>query len=118
MINNKPLKEISINGCELLGKGGNGAVYKLDDERIVKIYFSNRADFEKIKRNREITKTAFVHGIPSMIAFEMVKVGNDYGVIYEMINAKSFGQEMYENPDKLEFFSNMIADTLSRSFLA
>ena len=114
MINNKPLKEISIDGCELLGKGGNGAVYKLDDERIVKIYFSNRADFEKIKRNREITKTAFVHGIPSMIAFEMVKVGNDYGVIYEMINAKSFGQEMYENPDKLEFFSNMIADTLKK----
>ena len=49
--NGKTLKEISIDGCELLGKGGNGAVYKLDDERIVKIYFSNRADFEKIKRN-------------------------------------------------------------------
>ena len=51
MINNKPLKEISIDGCELLGKGGNGAVYKLDDERIVKIYFSNRADFEKINED-------------------------------------------------------------------
>ena len=24
--NDKPLKEISIEGCELLGKGGNGAV--------------------------------------------------------------------------------------------
>ena len=113
-INDKPLKEISIEGCELLGKGGNGAVYRLDDERIVKIYFSNRADFEKIKRNREITKTAFVHGIPSMIAFEMVKVGQDYGVIYEMINAKSFGEEMYQNPDKIDFFAHMIASTLKK----
>lgn len=112
--NDKPLKEISIEGCELLGKGGNGAVYRLDDERIVKIYFSNRADFEKIKRNREITKTAFVHGIPSMIAFEMVKVGRDYGVIYEMINAKSFGEEMYQNPDKIDFFAHMIASTLKK----
>ena len=112
--NDKPLKEISIEGCELLGKGGNGAVYRLDDERIVKIYFSNRADFEKIKRNREITKTAFVHDIPSMIAFEMVKVGRDYGVIYEMINAKSFGEEMYQNPDKIDFFAHMIASTLKK----
>ena len=112
--NKKELKEISIEGCELLGKGGNGAVYRLDDEKIVKVYFSNRADFDKIDRNREITRTAFVHGIPSMIAFDMVKVGNDYGVIYEMINAKSFAQEMYENPEKLEYFANMIADTLKK----
>ena len=110
----KPLKEISIEGCALLGKGGNGAVYRLDDERIVKIYYSNRADFDKIKRNREITKTAFVHGIPSMIAFEMVKVGQDYGVIYEMINAKSFAEEMYQNPDKIDFFAHMIASTLKK----
>lgn len=108
------LTEISLEGCKLLGRGGNGAVYRLDDERIVKVYFSNRADFDKIRRNREITKTAFVHGIPSMIAFQMVKVSDDYGVIYEMINAKSFGQEMYENPDKIEFFANMIADTLKK----
>lgn len=112
--NKKELREISVEGCELLGKGGNGAVYRLDDEKIVKVYFSNRADFDKIDRNREITRTAFVHGIPSMIAFDMVKVGNDYGVIYEMINAKSFAQEMYENPEKLEYFANMIADTLKK----
>ncbi len=31
----KPMREISVEGCELLGKGGNGAVYRLDDETIV-----------------------------------------------------------------------------------
>ncbi len=45
--NKKELREISVEGCELLGKGGNGAVYRLDDEKIVKVYFSNRADLTK-----------------------------------------------------------------------
>lgn len=110
----KPMREISVEGCELLGKGGNGAVYRLDDETIVKVYFSTRASREKIDRNREITKKAFVNGIPTMIAFDMVKVGDDYGVVYEMINAKSLGQEIVEHPERIDDLAQLIADTLKK----
>ena len=106
------MREISVEGCQVLGKGGNGAVYRLDDETIVKVYFSNRHSPERINRSRETTKRAFVHGIPTMIAFDMVKVGENYGVVYEMINAKSLGQEICEHPDKMDEYSNLIADTL------
>ena len=50
--NEKPMREISVEGCEVLGKGGNGAVYRLDDETIVKVYFSRRNPLEKINQNR------------------------------------------------------------------
>ena len=106
------MREISVDGCQVLGKGGNGAVYRLDDETIVKVYFSNRHSPERINRSRETTKRAFIHGIPTMIAFDMVKVGENYGVVYEMINAKSLGQEIIEHPDKIDEYSNLIADTL------
>ena len=108
----RPMREISIEGCQILGKGGNGAVYRLDDENIVKVYFSNRYSPERINRSRETTKRAFVNGIPTMIAFDMVKVGENYGVVYEMINAKPIGQEICEHPDKIDEYSNLIADTL------
>ena len=85
----KPLREVSVEGCELIGKGGNGAVYRLDPETIVKVYFGERNSPEKIKQNREVTKNAFVHGIPTTIAFDMVRVGENYGVVFEMINARS-----------------------------
>lgn len=106
----KPMREISVEGCELLGKGGNGAVYRLDDETIVKVYFGKRNSPEKIRQNRETTRSAFVQGIPTMIAFDMVRVGENYGVVYEMINARSFSQEIAANPDKTDEFGHMIAD--------
>ena len=110
----KPLREVSVEGCELLGKGGNGAVYRLDEETIVKVYFGERNSPEKIKRNRQITRDAFVQGVPSMIAFDMVRVGENYGVIYEMVNAKSMNEVIGENPDKLEEYAYLIADTLKK----
>lgn len=109
---NKKMREISVEGCELLGKGGNGAVYRLDDETIVKVYFGERNSLEKIRQNRETTRNAFVQGVPTMIAFDMVRVGEDYGVVYELINARSFGQEIASNPDKTDEYANMIADML------
>ena len=108
----RAMREISVEGCQVLGKGGNGAVYRLDDETIVKVYFSNRHSPERINRSRETTKRAFVNGIPTMIAFDMVKVGENYGVVYEMINAKPLGQEICEHPDKIDEYSKLIADTL------
>ncbi len=108
----KRLRQISVDGCEIIGEGGNGKVYKKDDETIVKVYYGERNDLEKIRRNQQVTKSVFVQGIPTAIAFDVVKVGENYGVVYEMINAKSLLQEMSENRNDLEKYANMIADTL------
>ena len=110
----KGLRQISIEGCELLGEGGNGAVYRLDLETIVKVYYGTRNDLEKINRNRELTKKVFLQGVPTTIAFDTVKVGEDYGVVYEMIDAKSLMQEMASHPEKIDHYANMIADTLKK----
>ena len=34
----KKLRELSVEGCELVGEGANGKVYRLDDETIVKVF--------------------------------------------------------------------------------
>ena len=108
----KRLREISVEGCDVIGEGGNGIVYRLNPETIVKVYYGERNSIEKIKRSQEATRDAFLHGVPTTIAFDMVKVGDSYGVVYEMINAKSLVEEINEHPDKLDFYGNMIADTL------
>ena len=59
----KPMREISAEGCKLIGRGGNGAVYQLDDETIVKVYNGKRCTPERIQKSRETTRNAFVQGV-------------------------------------------------------
>ena len=39
----KAYKRMSVEGCEFIAKGANGAVYRYDDETILKTYFAKDA---------------------------------------------------------------------------
>ena len=94
---NKALREISIEGKKIIGKGGNGTVYRLDDETIVKVYRPD-ISLDTIDRERAYARAAFVAGIPSVIAYDMVKVGDSYGVVYEAMNSDNLGRAISNDP--------------------
>ena len=108
----KALREISIEGCEIIGEGGYGSVYRLDDESIVKVYRS--ASLEFIDKERELSKKAFLLGIPTAIPFDTVKVGDSYGVIYEMLEAKTVSQLISEDPSSLKQLGQLSAVALKK----
>ncbi len=108
----KRFRQVSIEGCMKIGEGGNGIVYQLDPETIVKVYRGERNDLEKIRKNREVTKGVFLHDVPTAMAFDLVKVGEGYGVVYEMINARSLMQVIAENPDQTAYYAEKVADML------
>lgn len=95
----KALREISVEGKKVLGKGGNGTVYRLDDETIVKVY-STEHSLEVIDRERAYAKAAFIAGIPTAIAFDTVKVGDRYGVIYEAMNSDTLGHAIANESER------------------
>ena len=97
----KKLREISVEGCEKLGEGGNGAVYRLDDDKIVKVY-KPWMKLEEIEKERGFAKTAFINGIPSVIAYDTVKVGDSLGIVFELLKSDTLGRAMKNNPEKLE----------------
>ncbi|MBQ9719087.1 MAG: phosphotransferase, partial [Oscillospiraceae bacterium] len=99
----KKLREISVEGCEKLGEGGNGAVYRLDEDKIVKVY-KPWMELPAIDRERSFAKTAFMNGIPSVIAYDTVKVGNCLGVVFELLKSDTLGHAMRDNPDQLEAY--------------
>lgn len=97
----KRLREISIEGCELIGQGGNGSVYRLDEDTIVKVY-KPWMKLSDIQREKDFARTAFINGIPSVMSFDVVKVGDCLGVVFEMLKSDTLGHAMRDNPDRLE----------------
>lgn len=97
----KKLKSISVEGCEVIGRGAYGTVYKVDDDTIVKVYDS--ADcLPLIETERKKAKQAFIKGIPTAISFDIVRVGDTYGSVFELLRADNLNDVLKENPDKSE----------------
>lgn len=97
----KAYRRVSLEGCEVIGQGANGRVYRLDRETIVKEYFSEDA-LPEIQREREKARTAFVLGIPTAIPYDVVRLGDSYGAVYELLNAKSLAELMISGKKSLD----------------
>ena len=94
----KAFPVVSVEGCPLIGKGAHGAVYRLAPDTIVKVYYDKHTTLDDIKNERELSKKAFVMGLPTAIALQIVKVGEDYGTIFELLDASSCTKYVNERP--------------------
>ena len=107
----KTYPRISIEGCEFIAKGANGAVYRYDDETIVKQYF-NRDALPEIMQERENSKRAFVLGVNTAIPYGIVRIGDGYGSLTELLNATSITKLIRANPDDLTQSVAYFVDTV------
>ena len=96
----KAYRRMSVDGCEFIAKGANGAVYRYDEETILKTYFAKDA-LPEIKQERENARRAFVLGINTAIPYGIVRVGDGYGTVTELLNAVSVTKLIRNNPDDL-----------------
>ena len=96
----KAYQRMSVEGCEFIAKGANGAVYRYDDETIIKTYYAKDA-LPEIKQERENARRAFVLGINTAIPYGIVRVGDGYGTVTELLNATSVTKLIRNNPDDL-----------------
>ncbi len=107
----KAYRMMSVDGCEKIGEGSNGIVYRLNPDTIIKVYKNSDA-LDDIKRERELAKTALVLGINTAIPFDVVKVGDKYGSVFELLSAKSLTKLMGEDPDNKDKYIKIFADML------
>ncbi len=100
----KAFREISVDGCEVIGKGGHGTVYRISGDTILKLY-SESEPLHEIEREIEYARNAFVAGIPTAIPFDVVKCNGSYGSVFELLNADTLGNVLAANPDKYDEYS-------------
>ena len=103
----KALREISIEGKELIGEGYMGKVYRLDPDTIIKV-FKRGSDISDIEREIGLAKKAFVLGVPTAIPFDIVKVKEGgYGSVFELLKSSSFNKLFINNPEKEDEYIDM-----------
>ena len=107
----KAYKRMCVDGCEFIAKGANGAVYRYDAETIVKTYFAKDA-LPEIKQERENARRAFVLGINTAIPYGIVRVGDGYGTVTELLNATSVTKLIRNSPDDMSEAAKYYIDML------
>lgn len=107
----KAFRKVSIEGCEVIGQGSNGIVYRLDPETIVKVYRNNNA-LPEMQREREISRKAFVLGIPTAIPYDVVRVGDKFGTVFELLNAKSITKLILAEPENIDKYIGIFTDIM------
>ena len=110
----KAYRKLSVEGCEVIGQGANGKVYRLDPDTIIKVYL-NPDSLPDIHRERELARRAFVLGIPTAIPYDVVKIeGGGYGSVFELLNAKSFAKLIKAEPENLDKYVDLYVDLLQK----
>ncbi len=107
----KRYREISVEGCEVIGTGFYGTVYRVDPETIVKVY-QTPDSLPIIQNEQKLAKRAFVNGVPTAISYDIVKVGDMYGSVFELLNADTFNDLLIREPERFDEILHIYADFL------
>ncbi len=102
------IREVTVEGCEVIGRGAYGTVYRVDPDTVVKVYEVPDA-FEMVKNEQRMAKRALLMGIPTPISYDVVRVGAWYGSVFEMVKAKTLNELLIEQPEKAEEYFRMHA---------
>ena len=109
----KALRKIDLEKCEIIGAGGNGAVYRVSEDEIVKVNY-NPDTYEGLDKELAKAKEAFLLGIPTAISFDLVDCGEGKrGVVYETIKSKTLGETIQSCPERMEELTERYIEQLN-----
>mgnify|MGYP003293867997 CR=1 FL=1 len=109
----KALRKIDLEKCERIGFGGNGAVYRVSEDEIVKVNY-NPATYAALDMELAKAKEAFLLGIPTAISFDLVDCGEGRrGVVYETIKSRTLGETIQSSPERMEELTEKYIEQLN-----
>lgn len=107
----RPLRRLYLNRADAYTRSVNGGIYRQPDDNMVKV-FNEGTSISEIKKERENAHEALVAGIPTLIPFDIVLVGDCYGIVFESAGSMSLANAITKEPGRLEEYALKFADFL------
>ncbi|MBR5680820.1 MAG: phosphotransferase [Clostridia bacterium] len=108
-------RKISVDGCEIIGEGYKGRVYRIGPDMVVKVCkFDDPNELESIRHEREVARLALILGVPTAISYDVVRVGDRYGSVFELLDARSFAKILIEEPERLDWCVRETVDLIKK----
>ena len=107
----KAYRVVSVEGCEVIGEGANGKVYRIDQDNVVKTY-KNADALADIRHEREVARLALILGVPTAISYDVVRVGDCYGSVFELLNATNFAKLLIRGEKTVDGVARMSVELL------
>ena len=82
----RKLREFDVTPYKEMDRGATGVIYRIDDDTILKLYPPGK-DISFAEDELRQSRLALVYGVPTAIPFEIVKNGDAYGVLFELVKA-------------------------------
>ena len=105
----RPLRKISVDGCEKIGAGACGECFRLDEETIIKLYYA-AVNTREIENEKDLAKKAFVLGVPTAISYDIVEADGRIGVVYELINSKTLAELIRNDEANIDKYIDKYVD--------
>ncbi|MCR5604069.1 MAG: HD domain-containing protein [Lachnospiraceae bacterium] len=102
-------KEISLDGCTLLGRGAKGEVYRYDDELVIKVFNQNNT-YKDVEQEIALARKAFILGVPTAISFGIVSVGDRYGAMFEIVDSETVSKSISRAPKQVKTYARIMAE--------
>ena len=106
-MNENNFREVDVEGLEEYGHGTHCTVYKIEPDKVLKVFISD-VKFEDIEQEYNYMVMAQSLNLRTPKAYEIVKVGDHFGIISELIEGITLYQYLSEHRD--------LSEEIARSF--
>ena len=98
-----------LNKENLIGVGRTAEVYRWGQEKVLKLFF-NWCHPDMVETEFNIISSIQKFKIPLANAFEIIKIGNRLGIIYERIPGESLLEELISNTVDIKTIGSLLAE--------
>lgn len=106
----RKIKKSEIANMAVIGKGACATIYKLEDDKVLKLYDKgDRNTAEFVKNEFDISTEIYNLGITTAKTYELCECDGIYGAVYEFVSGNTM-LDMIENEGNLSDYISDLSD--------